>query len=121
MNDVLSWLLEEENPAIKYRTLTEICDEKPETHKNCYDSIWEHKQIKRMLSKQNEHGLWSNKDWGNMAPLHYLSAFAEFGVQRHERLDNYVSYTINLMQSLHIRDLIGCATPLILRALVMMG
>lgn len=122
-NQTLKWLLEWENPSIKYRTLTEICEEpKSDEIRNLYNLIWEQKPIARMLSKQNENGLWDNKDYGMFTPLRYLTAFAEFGLQKDKRLDHYVDYTVSLLQPLAENGgLFGCATPLTLRALVMLG
>jgi len=75
-----------------------------------------------MLKKQDENGLWSNKDWGVHTAMRYLTAFAEHGLHKDKRLDNFVDYTIEFLQSYEkIDDLAGCASPLTLRALVMMG
>ena len=52
----LDWLLEDKNPAIKYRTLTEICGKSQEEYQDVYDSIWEQKSIVNMMSKQDENG-----------------------------------------------------------------
>ena len=119
---VINWLLEDENPAIKYRTQTEILCKSPSECHELYASIWGHKQITKMLSKQDENGLWSSKDWGVHTSLRYLTAFAEYGVRKDERLDKFADYTVDFLQSQDKGgDLAGCATPLTLRALVMMG
>jgi hypothetical protein len=121
MENAINWLLENENPAIKYRTLTEICGKNPVEIQDVYNSIWNHKQIIRMLSKQDENGLWHNQSKGYVS-VDYLAAFAEFGIQKDYRLDNYVDYIINILQTRKTQDeLKGCNSPLILRALVMMG
>ena len=118
----LNWLLEDNNPAIKYRTLTEICDKSPGECKDIYNLIWEQKPIVNMLKKQNENGLWSDKDWGVHTSMRYLTAFAEHGLQKDTRLDNFIEYTVDSLQS-HENpgDLAGCSVPLTLRALVMLG
>jgi hypothetical protein len=46
-NNVLNWLIEDENPAIKYRTLIELNDKNPADYQDCYNKIWEQKQIKK--------------------------------------------------------------------------
>ena len=124
MNDyTLNWLLEDENPAIKYRTLTEICNKTLDECQEVYNSVWNDKQIIKMLSKQNENGLWSEKDFGGFTSMRYLTAFAEHGLHKDSHLDNFVDYTVALHQSyIKIGDgLGGCACPLTLRALVMLG
>ena len=123
MNEqILNWLSEDKNPAIKYRTLTEICDKSPEECQETYDLIWEQKAIIKMLEKQDENGLWDNKNWGVHTSMRHLTAFAEHGIQKDKRLDNFVDYTVNILKSSEKKgDLAGCAAPLTLRALVMMG
>ena len=115
---MINWLLEDKNPAIKYRTLTEICGESGE---DVYDLIWEQKSIVNMMKKQDENGLWESerKYYGNFLDLKYLTAFAEHGIKKDARLDRFVDVTVNNMLSSN--DLAGCAAPLVLRALVMMG
>lgn len=55
MNEqTLNWLLEDKNPAIKYRTLTEICDKSPEECQDVYNLIWEQKSIVNMMNRQDE-------------------------------------------------------------------
>jgi len=123
MNEqVLNWLLEDKNPAIKYRALTEICGKSHEECQNIYDSVWEQKSIVNMMKKQDENGLWSTKDWGVHTSLRYLTAFAEHGLHSDKRLDNFVDYTVEFLRPKE-RDseLAGCAAPLTLRALVMLG
>jgi len=122
MNNTMDWLLEDENPAIKYRTMTEICGESFEKSHEVYDLIWKQKSIVKMLEKQDEKGLWSDKDWGVHTSMRYLTAFAEHGLLKDTRLDNFVDYTVDFLQSYEKQgDLAGCATPLTLRALVMLG
>jgi len=121
MKYIIDWLTEDENPAIKYRTLTEICGKSFLGYQDVYNLIWEQKSITKMLEKQNEYGLWSDKDYGVHTPLRYLTAFAEHGLHLDKRLDSYVDYVIRQLQSYEIvGDLSGCSTPLTLRALVML-
>ena len=121
-NKNIDWLLEENNTSIKYRTLTEICGVKPEEIVEVYNLIWENKSIIKMLQKQDENGLWDKKDYGNFVSLRYLTAFAEHGLQKDKRIDNFVDYTVsNLQLATKNKDLAGCASPLTLRALVMLG
>ncbi|MCL2664817.1 MAG: hypothetical protein FWE82_04320 [Defluviitaleaceae bacterium] len=116
-NKTLEWLLEDSNPAIKYRTLTEICGEQPDSCRAVYNSIWEQKPVERMFSKQDENGLWANDSY------EYLSACAELGLHKDERLDNYVNFIVKSMTDFldNNDEDFGCRAPLMLRALVMMG
>lgn len=118
----LEWLLEESNPAIKYRTLTEIENVpwSPELEK-LYASIWESKEIHKMLKKQDASGLWSEKDYGSFTSLRYLTAFSEFGLHKDKRIDDYVEWTICSLIRQMKEDATGCHFPLLLRALVMLG
>lgn len=121
MDNVINWLLEENNPAIKYRTLTEICGVPANERKNVYEMVCRQKSVLRMLDKQNENGLWGN-ELGMFTPLRYLTAFAELGMQKNERLDRYVDITVAGLQELEKEENIaGCGSALTLRALVMLG
>jgi len=122
-NNAISWLLGDDNPAVKYRTLTEIISAAPDNDTDAlYRSIWAQKPIVKMLEKQDENGLWSTKDWGVHTSLRYLTAFAEQGLCKDERLDRFVDYTVQFLQSFESKgDLAGCANALTLRALVMLG
>ncbi|MCL2405387.1 MAG: hypothetical protein FWC92_07565 [Defluviitaleaceae bacterium] len=84
MNNVISWLIEDKNPAIKYRTLIEICDKSPGDCLDEYAAIWEHKSVIRLFSKQDKNGLWANDSY------EYLTACAELGLYKDERLDRYI-------------------------------
>ncbi|MCL2109545.1 MAG: hypothetical protein FWH20_09420, partial [Oscillospiraceae bacterium] len=95
MNSIIDRLTEDENPAIKYRTLTEICGKPFSECQDIYNLIWEQNSIVKMLKKQGESGLWSDKDYGVHTSLRYLTAFAEHGLQCDKRLDNYVNYTVS--------------------------
>lgn len=123
-NKALKWLLESKNPAIKYRTLTELCgkSQDDENVQALYKSIWEHKPIVEMLKKQDENGLWKSEEkyYGSFTPLRYLTAFAEHGLHKDEKIDRFVQYTINNMLE-NNDDPSGCDRPLVLRALVMLG
>ncbi|MCL2775298.1 MAG: hypothetical protein FWD71_18415 [Oscillospiraceae bacterium] len=121
---IIDWLIEDKNPAIKYRTLTEICGKSPAEYKDIYDLIWEQKSIVNMMNRQDENGLWESEKryYGSFLSLKYLTAFAEHGIQKDTRLDRFVNYTVNILKSSDKNgDLAGCGTPLVLRALVMMG
>lgn len=86
-----------------------------------YNSIWNDKQIQKMLNKQDENGLWKEKEYGSFTSLRYLTAFAEYGLQKDSRIDSYVKHAIELLEIEMQSDASGCANPLVLRALVMLG
>jgi len=120
-NSVMDWLLEDNNPAIKYRTMTKISGLSPVESRNIYELVQRQKPILRMFDKQDENGLW-RKDWGVHNGLRYLTAFAELGMQKDERLDRFVDYTVAELQAAEKgNDLVGCSSGLTLRALVMLG
>ncbi|MDF2700167.1 MAG: hypothetical protein K0Q49_1723 [Haloplasmataceae bacterium] len=121
-NEIIKWLLEDENPAVKYRTLIEIYDVPKDGDTNTiYNSIWENKSLLKMLQKQDENGLWNSKDYGSFTPLRYLTAFAEYGLQKDKRIDGFVDYTVDSLSCEENDDPAGCCTPLVLRALIMLG
>lgn len=121
-DEVFGWLLEDENPAIKYRTLTEINGENPEVYRDCYDEIWGHKQIVKLLSCRNEDGLLATKGKHSLDPIDNLEVFAEFGLHRDARLDKNAEYTLDAIRSWKAKDidLYTCYAPNRLRALVML-
>jgi len=125
MSNVLDWLLEDENPAIKYRTLIEIMDKNPEDYQRGYEKIWEHKQIKKLLKQQDENGLWhTNSNYiGHILNLNNLTAFAEYGLKKDKRLDRYVEYALKHLHEWNTDklDVSQCYTPIVLRDLIMFG
>jgi len=98
MSNVIDWILEEQNPAIRYRTMTELLDAPKRSAEtdSAYREIWEAKDVQKMLARQNAHGVWehSKKEYGVHTSLRYLNAFAENGLRRDERLDQAVRYAI---------------------------
>ena len=123
MVDVTDWLVEDENPAIKYRTMTEIFGKSFEESEEVYDLIWKQKPILKMLKRQDESGLWRMTGLRDADSMRYLTAFAEYGLCKDGRLDRYVEYIINLLQSWEKQevDVFTCYAPMTLRALVMLG
>ena len=121
--EVLNWLLEDENPAIKYRTLTELNDNPPANYQDCYNKIWEQKQIKKLLSKQDVSGLWGMKDIRDISSIQILMAFAEYGLSKDDRIDRYAEFIINKMNEWKEKDIdvFTCYAPVSLRSLVMLG
>ena len=125
MNEnIMNWLLEEKDPAINYRTSTEICGKSPEECQKQYNLIWEQKSIVNMMNRQDENGMWESEKryYGNFLSLKYLTAFAEHGIQKDKRIDRFVDDTVSGMIICEKGGgLPGCACPLVLRTLVMLG
>ena len=69
-----------------------------------------------MFSKQDKNNVWANNSY------EYLTACAELGLRKDNRLDNYADYIIKDMtdHADNTNDLGNCKFPLMLRALVMM-
>lgn len=57
---IREWLLEEENPSIRYRTLTEIFGVPKADAAETYDRIWESRAVQRMLARQSDGGVWEH-------------------------------------------------------------
>ena len=129
MNNVVDWLLEEQIPAIRYRTRTELLDipRSDSESGSLYGSIWETKDVQRMLSRQNDAGIWEHgeTEYGVHTSLRYLTAFAEHGLRQDKHLDNAVEYAVHFLREKETADLAhdysGCGNALVLRALVMLG
>lgn len=96
-NNTINWLLEENNPAIAYRTKTEILGEKAD---NTASKEWIFNKLPRNFTETK--GLWYT---------YYITAFAECGITR-EDLD----FTPEFDDFEY-----GCADFMYLRALVKMG
>lgn len=120
-NHIINWLIEEDNPMVKYRTLNDICGyETDDALNKLYESIWNHRNIVRIIKKQEESGLWKD-DYGSalFSAMRYLTMLAEYGLKCDPRIDRYVEHVIRVLESQD--DIGGCTVPLVLRALVMLG
>lgn len=128
-NNVVDWLLEKQNPAIRYRTLTELLDtpKSDSASSLLYSSLWETKDVQKMLARQNDTGVWAHdeKEYGAHTSLRYLTAFAEYGFRQDKRLDKAAAYAVHFLHEKETADLAhdysGCSNALVLRALVMLG
>ena len=124
---VVDWLLEDNNPAIKFRTMTEILN-KPFNDNEAHDTyklIWQQKDIQKMLSKQNENGIWESSDYGVHTSMRYLTALAENGLRNDKRIDNFIDFTVDFLNkkenSTGTQGYDGCSNALVLRAIIMLG
>lgn len=127
MDSNISWLLEQKEPSIRYRTLVEILDmpQDADDVKAAYNKLLSSKKVDRILSKQNESGLWDLKPYGTHTHLRYLTALAELGYRKSPEIDNAVDTAIEFLKGKYNAEGMerydGCSDALLLRALVMLG
>ena len=90
-NDVLNWLLEDENPEVKYRTMIELLDmpkDKSEVIK-AYNSLLNSGTVSLVMDKFK-----LNKKWEDVTAL---IALAEFGLTRSDiSTDDYIERIMNM-------------------------
>jgi hypothetical protein len=95
-DSILEWLLEEDNPSVRYWTLIDLLnsDEGSEEVKLVKQSIMKFKPVKKILNAQNPVGYWIHEE--NMylpkykATTHQLLILAEMGVMRTPRIEKAV-------------------------------
>lgn len=127
MNSNISWLLEQKEPSIRYRTLVKILDmpQDAEDVKAAYNKLLSSKKVDRILFKQNELGLWELKPYGTHTYLRYLTTLAELGYRKSPEIDNAVDAAIEFLKEKNNAEGMerydGCSDALLLRALVMLG
>lgn len=89
MNDVISWLLEDDTPEIKYRTMVELLD-MPKGDicvKTAYDKLMNSDAVANIMMKFE-----LDKKWED---YNAFSALAEFGLTRYDvKIDEYVERII---------------------------
>ena len=83
-NDIINWLLEENEPSIRYKTLTELLDY-PSDHEDVItakERVANCKNVERILARRDERGLFPHKPeyYGNWTTFNYLTILAELGV-----------------------------------------
>ncbi|HUV26013.1 MAG TPA: hypothetical protein VMW34_01490 [Anaerolineales bacterium] len=94
---VHDWLLEENNPSIRYRTMTELLDRKKDDVEvvQAREQIFSSKMVSQILSKMHPDGYWLQKkpttnelvgdsvEYGAYATTHFCLAYlAELGLDR---------------------------------------
>ncbi|SHM71931.1 hypothetical protein SAMN02746066_03018 [Anaerosporobacter mobilis DSM 15930] len=111
MNNVISWLLEGENPEVKYRTMIELLDipkDDPEV-KKAYDDLLKSDIVGLIMDKFKLNNKWED--------VTALCALAEFGLTRVDvPIDDYIERVIKNMDYS-----MKCAKILLLRNLVSLG
>ncbi len=89
MNDVISWLLEDDTPEIKYRTMVELLDMPKDDIcvKTAYDKLMNSDAVANIMMKFE-----LDKKWED---YNAFSALAEFGLTRYDvKIDEYVERII---------------------------
>lgn len=91
--DVIDWLLEDDNPSIRFWTLQQLLD-KPESSsdvKKAQDKVMDTPCIKTILDAQEKKGYWGNRDDMYLpkykAPTHNLLILAELGAKRTQAIE----------------------------------
>ncbi len=91
--NVIEWLLEEKNPSVRYRTLTELLDEPKNTPQvqDARAAIPESRWAKRIFRHMHPDGYWLHRgkgegvDYAMSSSTHFVLAFlAELGLDREE-------------------------------------
>jgi hypothetical protein len=95
--EVVNWLLEPENPSLRYRTLVELLGKSPDDKEaiECREQIAEYTPVKDLFSKMHPDGYWLQRkpstgkmvgdgaEYGAFGTTHYcLSYLAELGMDR---------------------------------------
>jgi hypothetical protein len=86
--NVINWLLEENEPSIRYRTLTELCDipvDDPQVIA-AKEAIIKSKNVTRVFSKLDENGLFPHKPeyYGNFTTFNFLNILCELGLNKND-------------------------------------
>lgn len=111
MNNVINWLLEDDTPQIKYRTMVELQGRTKDDIevKKAYDNLLESETLKLVLDKFHANNKWEH--------INALLSIAEFGLTRNDiPIDEYVEHIIK-----KINLSMKCAKILLLRNLVSLG
>jgi hypothetical protein len=111
MNNVINWLLNDDTPEVKYRTMTELLGmskDEPEV-KKAYENLLSSKELSLVMDKFKQ-----NKKWED---INALLALTEFGLTRFDvSIDEYIERIIK-----HMNSSTKCAKILLLRNLVSLG
>ena len=110
-NPVLQWLLEDDNPAVKYRTETELLGMPKESVKvkTSHNTLLSSGLLKTVIALFD-----AGK---NHSDSHALSAITEYGLTRNDvEIDCYVD---RLIANTNFRD--GCGEGFLLRNLIALG
>jgi len=112
MNDLINWLLEDETPEIKYRTMIELLDKPREdlSVDSAYKALIDSKAVAAAIDKFK-----ADKKWED---FNALCTLAEFGLTKDDvPIDHYVQRFITATNF----DNLMCGKVLLLRNLVALG
>lgn len=112
---VTAWLLEPENPSVRYRTMVELLDEPFDDHEveNCNEHIPESQPVTTLFGKMHPEGYWLQRNprtkevlgdgvkYGAYGTTHYcLSYLAELGMDKSDpRVAKAAERYLNLQKS----------------------
>ncbi|HXX87061.1 MAG TPA: hypothetical protein VEH86_01250, partial [Candidatus Acidoferrum sp.] len=136
--DVIKWLLEPEDPSMKYWTLVELSGESPDDHEavECKRQIAESVPVKSLLSKMHPDGFWLQKkastgkllgdgtEYGAFGTTHYcLSYLAELRMDRtNSQVAKAAERYLNLQkEDGDFRHHYSCLLGLNIRTFIMLG
>jgi hypothetical protein len=100
----IDWLLEEENPSVRYFTLTDILGElqdRPEA-KKARKAIAEWELVRQALALQAPEGYWGDridKPYGARRTSSYFTLLADVGLERNESIEKAAEYLFQRSQS----------------------
>lgn len=113
--DVIAWLVEPENPSVRYRTMVELLDKSPNDIevRGCKNQITESTPVKILLDRMHPDGYWLQKnprtgeifgdgvEYGAFGTTHYcLSYLAELGLDRsHPQVAKAAERYLNLQKT----------------------
>lgn len=100
----IDWLLEEENPSVRYFTLTDILGESQDSPevKRARKAIAEWELVRQTLALQAPEGYWGDridKPYGARRTSGYFTLLADVGLERNEGIDKAAEYLFQHSQS----------------------
>lgn len=126
----MAWLLEEDNPAIRFRTLTELLEKKPsvEERREQKSAIQSSKAVRRFFETMEDNGDWlvdgkNQRGTGseNIGPGFCISHLAELAVDRgYPPMDLAVTRFLSRLKDSRFGDY-PCGDALWLRAVILAG
>ena len=111
MNEIINWLLEEDTPEIRYRTMIELLGKSKEEIevKEAYNQLLSSKSLNLVMDKFKLNNRWED--------VNALLALTEFGLTRNDvMIDEYVERIIK-----KFNRSMKCAKILLLRNLIALG
>jgi hypothetical protein len=100
----IDWLLEEENPSVRYFTLTDILGEAQGSPKvkRARKAIAEWGLVRQVLALQASEGYWGDsidKPYGARRTSGYFTLLADVGLERNESIDKAADHLFQYSQS----------------------